>query len=75
MGHEVADANFMGEHKIDWYKEDACYASGDQATALGEYGKMRDALNKTGYSEYNSKYNIAQLSFFKMAPNTLGCWV
>lgn len=49
LGHEVQDADFFGRHKVDWYKEDACYASGDQGTALGLYGKMRDALNATGY--------------------------
>jgi alpha-galactosidase len=31
------------------YKEDACYATGDQTIALAEYGKMRDALNASGY--------------------------
>eukprot|EP00038_Savillea_parva_P017955 m.21952 g.21952 ORF g.21952 m.21952 type:complete len:584 (-) comp3945_c0_seq1:96-1847(-) len=49
LGHEVDDANFMAQHKVDWYKEDSCYASGDQATAIAEYAKMRDALNATGY--------------------------
>ena len=47
-GHEAQDGAWFGAHKIDWYKEDACYASGDQATALAEYGLMRDALNKSG---------------------------
>ena len=49
FGHEEQDGAFMGNHKIDWYKEDACYASGDQTTAVNLYEKMRDALNKTGY--------------------------
>ena len=49
QGHEAQDGKWLGEHKIDWYKEDACYATGDQATALAEYGKMRDALNSSGY--------------------------
>ena len=35
FGHEVQDANFFGKHKVDWYKEDACYASGDQVHLPG----------------------------------------
>mmetsp|Transcript_20067 Transcript_20067/g.52115 ORF Transcript_20067/g.52115 Transcript_20067/m.52115 type:complete len:576 (+) Transcript_20067:146-1873(+) len=49
LGHEVADADFMAKHKVDWYKEDSCYAAGSEATAIAEYAKMRDALNATGY--------------------------
>jgi hypothetical protein len=48
-GHEDQDGKWLGAHKIDWYKEDACYATGDQATAIADYGKMRDALNSSGY--------------------------
>jgi alpha-galactosidase len=43
-GHEVADANYMAKHKVDWYKEDSCYAPGDANSAFEQYGKMRDAL-------------------------------
>ena len=49
QGHEEQDGLWMGKHKIDWYKEDACYASGAQPAALAAYGKMRDALNMSGY--------------------------
>ena len=49
QGHEAQDGAWFGAHKIDWYKEDACYATGEQSTALAQYGKMRDALNASGY--------------------------
>jgi hypothetical protein len=39
--------------QVDWYKEDACHAPGDQASALAAYGKMRDALNSSGCVIYN----------------------
>jgi alpha-galactosidase len=48
-GHEVADAHFLAAHKVDWYKEDSCHADGSKDVAFAEYGRMRDALNATGY--------------------------
>ena len=48
LGFEAQDAAFFAKTKIDWFKSDSCYASGDQQTAIAEYGKMRDALNATG---------------------------
>ena len=48
LGHETQDAEFFARNEIDWFKSDSCYASPDHATALAEYGAMRDALNKTG---------------------------
>lgn len=48
LGHEAGDAAFMASLGVDWFKEDSCYAAGDQATAFEQYGRMRDALNATG---------------------------
>ena len=47
-GHEVADAQQYAAWGIDWYKTDSCNASGDPATAIAQYSRMRDALNATG---------------------------
>lgn len=49
QGHEVQDANYFGKHKVDWYKEDNCNSQGGNDEAFVQYGKMRDALNATGY--------------------------
>jgi alpha-galactosidase len=46
--HEVIDANTFADWQIDYLKEDSCSASTDEDTAFEQYGKMRDALNKTG---------------------------
>jgi hypothetical protein len=49
LGHTKQDAKFLAKLGVDWWKEDSCYSdSGDHATAIAEYGKMRDALNATG---------------------------
>eukprot|EP01052_Picozoa_sp_SAG31_P024686 SAG31_NODE_2117_length_6412_cov_7.762712_3_plen_79_part_00 len=45
-GHEAQDGAWLGAHKIDWYKEDACYATGDQATALAQYGEQWRMSNR-----------------------------
>jgi hypothetical protein len=47
-GHEVSDAQQYAAWEIDWYKTDSCHASGDPATAIRAYARMRDALNATG---------------------------
>eukprot|EP00045_Choanoeca_perplexa_P013130 m.146956 g.146956 ORF g.146956 m.146956 type:complete len:543 (-) comp16248_c0_seq2:1596-3224(-) len=48
LGHEQQDADFFAKNQVDWYKEDACYAAGDEKTALEEYANMSKALNATG---------------------------
>lgn len=48
-GYEKQDAAFMARNKVDWYKEDSCYAPSDEPTAIHQYSLMRDALNATGY--------------------------
>lgn len=48
LGHEAQDAAFFAKLKIDWFKSDSCYASGNSSVAFAEYGAMRDALNATG---------------------------
>lgn len=49
LGHEKQDAAFFASLNIDWFKEDSCYDSADQATAFAHYRAMRDALNATGH--------------------------
>ena len=57
FGHESTDGAWLGKHKIDWFKSDACYAadrdvkpvSKGQAEAIALYRKMGDAMNKSGY--------------------------
>ena len=56
FGHESTDGAWLGKHKIDWFKSDACYAadrdvkpvSKGQAEAIALYRKMGDAMNKSG---------------------------
>jgi len=48
LGHEQQDADFLAAHKIDWFKEDSCYDSGDEKIAIAHYSAFRDALNNTG---------------------------
>ena len=42
------DAAYFARIGVDWLKSDSCYDSGDQATAISHYARMRDALNATG---------------------------
>ena len=48
QGHEKQDAAFLARHRVDWYKEDNCYATGGNQGGLRQYATMRDALNATG---------------------------
>jgi len=48
QGYEELDARTYAEWQGDYLKEDSCNAPTDHATAFEQYGKMRDALNKTG---------------------------
>ena len=41
FNHTSIDAAFLAKHKVDFYKEDSCYASGDRNVAFAEYAKMR----------------------------------
>eukprot|EP00038_Savillea_parva_P028759 m.66863 g.66863 ORF g.66863 m.66863 type:complete len:558 (+) comp8393_c0_seq1:219-1892(+) len=50
LGYEDIDAQTFADWQIDYLKEDSCSATQDHDTAFQEYGKMRDALNKTGRS-------------------------
>lgn len=57
FGHEETDGAWLGKHKIDWFKSDACYAADrnvkpvakGQAEAIALYRKMGNAMNKSGY--------------------------
>lgn len=57
FGHEAQDGAWLGAHKIDWFKEDACFApdrklknqTEGELEAIALYGKLRDALNKSGH--------------------------
>jgi len=53
-GREELDAQTFADWGIDYLKEDSCNATTSHATALDEYRKMRDALNKTGRPIYFS---------------------
>ena len=33
---------------MDWFKEDSCYDTGAEDTAIAHYAAMRDAFNATG---------------------------
>lgn len=48
FNHTTKDANSFAAWTVDYLKEDSCAASQDHATAYAEYGRMRDALNRTG---------------------------
>eukprot|EP01065_Artemidia_motanka_P037879 TRINITY_DN46782_c0_g1_i1.p1 TRINITY_DN46782_c0_g1~~TRINITY_DN46782_c0_g1_i1.p1 ORF type:complete len:417 (+),score=88.14 TRINITY_DN46782_c0_g1_i1:63-1253(+) len=48
LGNEERDAQTYASWGVDYLKEDSCHASTDHQTAFRDYGKMRDALNKTG---------------------------
>lgn len=48
LGHEAQDAAFFARSRVDFFKSDSCYASGNASVAFAEYGTMRDALNATG---------------------------
>lgn len=41
---------------MDYLKEDSCCGSQDHETAFSDYGKMRDALNKSGTAAGRSIY-------------------
>lgn len=49
QGYETKDAQFMARNKIDWYKEDSCFAPMDVDSSIKQYQTMRDALNATGH--------------------------
>jgi len=48
QGHEAVDAQTYADWGVDYLKEDSCNAPDDEATAIVQYGLMRDALNATG---------------------------
>lgn len=52
--HEDIDAQTFADWGVDYVKEDSCNAPSDHDTAFAQYGKMRDALNKTGRHIYFS---------------------
>lgn len=47
-GFEDVDAQTYAAWGVDLVKEDSCNAPDDLPTAQAQYGKMRDALNRTG---------------------------
>lgn len=54
-GYEELDAQTYASWGVDYLKEDSCYSiSFDEQLAFEEYGRMRDALNKTGRPIYFS---------------------
>lgn len=52
QGFEAIDAQTYASWGVDYLKEDSCNAPTDHATAVAQYGKMRDALNATGRPIY-----------------------
>lgn len=51
FGHEDIDAQTFADWGVDYVKEDNCHSStgaNDLDTLFAEFGKFRDALNKTG---------------------------
>lgn len=48
LGHEKQDAEYFASIGVDWVKDDSCYDSGDEDTAIAHYAAFRDALNATG---------------------------
>jgi alpha-galactosidase len=48
-GFEELDAEYFARDVgVDLLKYDSCFATSDRGTAFAEYGRMRDALNRTG---------------------------
>ena len=52
FGHEELDAKTFAAWGVDYVKEDSCDATGDHNASFEQYGKMRDALNRTGRPIY-----------------------
>ena len=52
-GHEAADAEWMVSAGASWLKIDSCCGSQDHATAFGDYGRWRDAMNASGTKHGN----------------------
>lgn len=51
FGHEDIDAQTFADWGVDYVKEDNCHSStgaNDLDTLFGQFGKFRDALNRTG---------------------------
>eukprot|EP00041_Stephanoeca_diplocostata_P018083 m.375207 g.375207 ORF g.375207 m.375207 type:complete len:544 (+) comp20915_c0_seq2:152-1783(+) len=53
-GYEQIDADTYASWDVDYLKEDSCHAPNDPKDGFAMYGKMRDALNKTGRPIYFS---------------------
>lgn len=53
-GHVEQDAKWLVDAGMDYLKEDSCCGSQVHEVAFGNYGDMRDALNKTGRPVYFS---------------------
>eukprot|EP00397_Hematodinium_sp_SG-2012_P045760 GEMP01051505.1.p1 GENE.GEMP01051505.1~~GEMP01051505.1.p1 ORF type:complete len:368 (+),score=83.16 GEMP01051505.1:390-1493(+) len=51
---EQVDAALFAQWKVDYVKEDSCYASTNHSVAFHDYGLFRDALNTTGRRIYFS---------------------
>eukprot|EP00039_Didymoeca_costata_P012313 m.176599 g.176599 ORF g.176599 m.176599 type:complete len:225 (+) comp15446_c0_seq6:40-714(+) len=66
QGYEILDAETYANWTVDYLKEDSCDASQDHETAIKDYGRMRDALNKTGRAIFFSLcgWNSCDNSFF-----------
>ena len=44
LDYENQDAAFLARMKVDWFKQDSCFAKGTQSQAIAEYTKMSSAL-------------------------------
>ena len=47
-GYEAIDAQWLVDAGADYIKEDSCGGNQTHSVAFSDYGKMRDALNKSG---------------------------
>lgn len=47
-GHEAEDTQWMIDAGARWLKIDSCCGSSNHSTAYSDYGKFRDAMNKSG---------------------------
>jgi hypothetical protein len=48
LGHEQEDAQYFASIGVDWVKDDSCYDTANQDTAIAHYAAFGRALNATG---------------------------